>query len=305
MGRKFIKALDVKYDVNYNLHVFYALYDSSEKARSKSVASNNPNERRISVRHIRIAEITSTIFFLVVISGCFYSHPEDIEAFKKPQMVNVTTDNYIFQPPDEIEVRCTSVPEINMQRQRIRPDGKVSFEALGEIEVAGKTPKEVAGILQQKVASLYALPGENPIDVRVAAFASEVYYVLGQVYRAGPRIYTGRDSVLTALAEAQPNAMAWEQRVQVVRPSRDNNTPAKIFQVNFKRMMVRGDISKDVLLQEGDIVYVPPTILAAIAMVLEEAISPIARAFYGAYLVQNPPVSTERGYYPGGGGRGY
>jgi hypothetical protein len=49
-------------------------------------------------------------------------------------------------------------------------------------------------------------------------------------------------------------------------------------------------------------VYVPPTILASVAMVLEEFISPVARAFYGAYLFQNPP-STGGGYSPMGGGR--
>jgi protein involved in polysaccharide export with SLBB domain len=237
----------------------------------------------------------------VGITGCYSAHPENIAAFKKPHLVNVTVEDYVLQPPDEIEVHCAMVPEIHLQKEKIRPDGKVSFEALGEIEVAGKTPKEVAAVIQQKATGLYTLPGENPVDVRIAVYTSKVYYVLGQVYRAGPRVFTGRNSVLTALAEAQPNAMAWEQRVQVVRPSRDPNVPAKIFEVNFEKMIVRGDISKDVLLQEGDIVYVPPTILAAVAMVLEEFISPIARAFYGAYLIQNPPSSTDRGYYPGGG----
>ena len=68
-------------------------------------------------------------------------------------------------------------------------------------------------------------------------------------------------------------------------------------------MITRGDITKDVLLQEGDIVYVPPTILASIGMVAEQFITPIARAFYGWYLVQNPPISTDRGYTPTGGFR--
>lgn len=254
------------------------------------------------MRHVRIVGIAGTLLLVISIAGCFSSNPRDIEAFTKPYEVNVTSDKYVLQPPDEIEIRCSAVPEIHMQRQVIRPDGKISFEAMGEIEVAGKTPKEVGGILQQKVASLYNtknLPGENPVDVRIVVYRSKVYYVLGQVLRPGTKLYTGRDSVLTALAEAQPNTMAWEQRVQVVRPSADENVKAKIFEVNFDKMTVRGNTSKDVLLQEGDIVYVPPTILAAIAMVIEEAISPIARAFYGAYLLQNPPIS-QQGYSPGG-----
>jgi polysaccharide export outer membrane protein len=227
----------------------------------------------------------------ISLTGCFSSNPRDIEAFLKPYQVDVTAKRYILQPPDEIEIRCSKVPEVHLQRQRIRPDGKVSFEALGEIEVAGKTPEEVANVLGQRLAQLYTLGGDNSIDVRIVGYFSKVYYVLGQVDRPGPRDYTGRDTVLTALALAQPNPMAWEERVQVVRPSRDESIRPKIFEVNFDRMIAHGDISKDVLLQEGDIIYVPPTVFAAIAMKIEEVIRPIARAFFGSYIVQQGPAA--------------
>lgn len=220
----------------------------------------------------------------------------DIEAFKKPYEVNVTAENYVLQPPDEIEVHCSKVPEIHMQRQRIRPDGKVSFEGLGEIEVAGKTLAEAAELLEKKAAELYTLAGEHPIDVRVALYLSKVYYVLGQVNRPGPKMYTGRDTTFSALAMAQPNVLAWEQRVQVIRPSADKDVKPRIFQANFLRMARNGDTSKDVLLQEGDIVYVPATIFAAISMKIEEIIRPIARAFSGAYIVQQGP-GREAAYY--------
>jgi len=239
----------------------------------------------------RTIEMVALSLITISLAGCFSSNPRDIEAFLKPYQVDVTAKRYVLQPPDEIEIHCSKVPELHLQRQRIRPDGKVSFEAMGEIEVAGKTPREVANVLGQRVAQLYMLEGESSIDVRIVAYISKVYYVLGQVNMPGPRNYTGRDTVLTALAIAQPNPMAWEERVQVVRPSRDESIKPKIFEVNFDRMIVHGDISKDVLLQEGDIVYVPPTVLAAIAMVLEEAIRPLARAFFGSYLVQQGPAA--------------
>jgi polysaccharide export outer membrane protein len=238
-----------------------------------------------------------------LIAGCFSSRPEDIQAFVKPYEVNVTAENYVVQPPDEIEIHCSQVPEVHMQRQRIRPDGKVSFEALGEIDVAGKTPGQIAGVIEEHVKKLYTLPGENPVDVRMAVYASKVFYVVGQVFRPGPRVYTGRDSLMTALATAGPNPMAWEQRVQVIRPAAQEDAEPRIFEVNYEKMITKGDLTKDVLLAEGDIVYVPPTILAAVGMVLEEFISPVARAFYGWYLVQNPPIDTGRGYYPTGGYR--
>ena len=224
--------------------------------------------------------------FLFTQAGCFSSNPADIEAFFKPADVEVTIDKYTLRPPDEIEIHCTRVPEIHLQRQRIRPDGKVGFETLGEFEAAGKTPEELANELRKKVAQLYTLAGDKPIEVRLMAYQSKVYYVLGQVYMPGPKLYTGRDSLLSAIAEAKPNPMAWLERIQVIRPSEDKSIKPKIFEVNFDRMMAHGDTSKNVLLQEGDIIYVSPTVLAAISLKVEELIRPIARAFSGAYIVQ-------------------
>src|SRR5512145_1544025 len=79
-----------------------------------------------------------------LLTGCYKSQPEDIQAWVKPYETNVTADRYVVQPPDELELRCAQVPEVNMQRQRVRPDGKISFEVLGEFEVAGKTPEEIS-----------------------------------------------------------------------------------------------------------------------------------------------------------------
>ena len=219
-------------------------------------------------------------------SGCFSSNPNHIMAFRKPYEADVTAMHYVLEPPDEVEIHCARVPEIDKQRQRIRPDGKISFEALGEIDVAGKTPTQVAAILEGKVAGLYTLPGDKPIEVRVAAYQSKCYYVLGQVMMPGRKLYTGRDTVLSAIAEAGLNPMAWRDRIQIVRPSSDPNSgPPKIFEINYGKIVMRGDLSKNVLLEEGDIVWVPPTVLAYVTLRLEEVITPIARAFSGAYYV--------------------
>lgn len=249
--------------------------------------------------YVRAARVPVLVLTVIGLTGCFSSRPEDIEAFLRPHQVSVTSDKYVLQPPDEIEVHCSRVPEIHLQRQRIRPDGMVSFEALGELKVAGKTPAEAADALKEKAAQLYTLPGNSPIDVRIAVYLSKVYYVLGQVDRPGPKVYTGRDTLLSALAQAGPNPMAWEERVQVIRPSADENVRPKIFEVNFEYMIAHGDTSKDVLLQEGDIIYVPPTVLAAAAMKIEEFIQPIARAFSGYYIMQG-----RTGYGGVGGGVG-
>ncbi len=234
------------------------------------------------------------------LTGCFSSQPEDIKAFLRPYEVNVTAERYVLQPPDEIEILCSKVPEIHMQRQLIRPDGKISFEGLGEIEVAGRTIEEIASILRTKVLRLYALNGDKPIDVRIATYRSKVYYVLGQVYLPGPKMYTGRDTVLTAIADARLNPMAWAERIQIIRPSDNELIKPEIFEVNFERMIAHGDATQNVLLQEADIIYVPPTILASVGLKVEELIRPIARAFSGIYIVQSTGIVTERRGFGGG-----
>jgi len=249
-----------------------------------------------SIRTILLAVLS---LITVSLTGCFSSHPKDIKAFLRPSKVSVTAETYVLQPPDEVEIHCSKVPEINLQRQQIRPDGKVSFEALGEVQAAGKTPGELAELLREKAIMLYALTGEHPIDVRVVVYRSRVYYVLGEVSFPGPKEATGRDTALTALAEARPTILAWLNRIQVIRPSEDKKTKPKIFEFDYDRMTAHGDTTKNVLLQEGDIIYVPPTVLAAISMKVEEVIRPIARAFSGVYIMQTGrPVG---GGYGGGG----
>ncbi len=251
---------------------------------------------------IGVRPITMAILLVLacVLTGCFSSNPEDIQAFKLPDKVFLSAEQYLLCPPDEVEVHCTKAPEIDKQRQQIRPDGKISFEAIGEVEAAGKTSSQVAEIIRQKVVELYKLTGDNPVDVRVVAFRSKRYYVLGQVGNPGAQIYSGRDTVISAIALAgSPTVLAWQERIQVIRPSHDENVKAKVFEINFDRMSAHGEASKDVLLEEGDIIYVPPTILAAAAMKIEEFIRPIARAFSGYYLTQPDryPSATGGAYY--------
>jgi len=228
----------------------------------------------------------------LTLTGCFSARPQDIEAFRMPHGVLVTTNNYLLQPPDEIELHCKKIPEVDMQRQRIRPDGKISFESLGEFTVAGKTPGQVAKMVEARAAEMYTLPEGEPVSVRVVAFESAVYYVLGEVSRPGPKAYTGRDSLLSALAEANLEVTAWKDKIQVIRPSPDKNT-RRIFAADYRAIVEHGNTEKNVLLEEGDIVYVPPTILAAISQVIAEFARPIGQALA-------PAVQITRITYTGG-----
>ncbi len=223
---------------------------------------------------------------VLLFTGCFSSNPKDIQAFKRAYTGELTAENFILQPPDEVEIHCTRIPEIDQQHQIIRPDGKINLQSVGDIQAAGKTPKELSEHIEERVKALYSLPSDHPISVKVFANKSKVIYVLGQVYIPGPKLYTGRNTVFRAVSKAQLNPMAWKQRIQVIRPANKPGEDPSIFEVNFDKMSAHGDLTKNVLLKEGDVVYVPPTVLGGIALKVEEFVRPIGRAFSTVNVVQ-------------------
>jgi protein involved in polysaccharide export with SLBB domain len=109
----------------------------------------------------------------------------------------------------------------------------------------------------------------------VARNESKYYYIIGMIANPGAQIYTGRETTLSAIAKAVPNVQAWEEQTQIIRPTLALTEKPKIFKLNFKRMIEHGDMSANVLLQEGDIIYVPPTILASIGLTLQEIVGPL------------------------------
>ena len=233
----------------------------------------------------RLFRVLVLLGLAAALAGCYSVRAADIQAFTKPYQVVVNADNYYLKPPDEIELNSERVPEVHEDRQQIRPDGRVMFEGLGEFMVAGKTPAEVAKMIEQKAAEVYTLPGDFPIAVKVRTYASSMYYVVGEVSTPGSKPYTGRDTVLRALAESGLLVTAWRDQILVVRPAKEPDAKPHKIKVNWQKMVEKGDMTKNVMLEEGDIVYVPPTVLAAIANVIAEFARPIGQALAPAVQV--------------------
>src|SRR4051812_17057155 len=113
---------------------------------------------------------------------------------------------YRVDPPDEIIVKAPNIKELDGQRQKVRPDGKISLNLVGDVYVVGMTPSEINALLKKLVSKYY----EADPDVKVEVVAnSKFYYVFGQgVARQGQFAYTGRDTVVTAMAQAGFNDAA-------------------------------------------------------------------------------------------------
>jgi polysaccharide export outer membrane protein len=241
-----------------------------------------------------MTRVTLLIAFVSMGAGCNYHKASDILAFYKPHQVYVTASDYKIVPPDEIVVHCTKVPEIHEQRQQVRQDGKVSFEIVGEIEVAGKTPMEAAQLIHDRVKDFYNLVGDYPIEVRVVDSRSKYYFVYGEVGVPGPKRYNGHDTALFAINQASPRVTGWVDRIRIIRPAERKEDKPKVFEFDLNRVLRKGDSQQNILLQPGDLVYVQPTILAAIGRMIAEFVAPIGQAMSPAIQAQR--LGTGSGY---------
>lgn len=202
--------------------------------------------------------------------------------------------DYRVLPPDVISISSVHVPEINGVSQQIRPDGKVSLPLVGEVEVAGKTPTEIAAILEERTKEYYE---QTDATVSVNRYASQQIYVFGQVSRPGPQPWSGTNTLVDVLAQSQPTTLAWPEKIRVVRgrpPTRGGYLEsadaaevgglpvamgeAEVMTVNMKEMVEKGDLSKNVVLQPDDVVYVPPNPLAAVGLAVQQLLFPIRPA---------------------------
>jgi len=204
-------------------------------------------------------------------AGCATTH-DQLVAFLRAHDVEVSTGSYVVRPPDAIAIHAPGAPEVDGTVQQVRSDGKVVLRLLGEVDVAGLTTEEIASKIKAQLSRYYIEP---EVVVQVAAYRSQYYYVFGEVVQPGPKPYTGRDTLLMALADAQPTFLAWRSQIRVVRPSSDGKEHSKTIVVDLDRMLRDGDLSGNILLQEGDVIEVPPTPLAWVGHRVRELLYPV------------------------------
>ena len=202
--------------------------------------------------------------------GCS-SGDQEVNAFLHEWEASVSASEYRVQPPDELEISSSHAPELDGEKQIVRLDGKISLRLLGDIKVAGLTPTEIARKLESLLEKYYLEP---KVNIRVSSQASKTYYVFGQVGRPGAYQYTGRDTLLHALAISQPNFLAWRSQVKVIHPSHKDEE-RHVMTVDVDRIMNLGRLEQNVLLQEGDIVYVPATPMAWVGLRMRELLWPV------------------------------
>ena len=167
--------------------------------------------------HLSFCLPVLAILPLAAVSGCY--NASSVNAFLQQPRSPVSGREYRIMPPDMISITSIQVPEINGYTSQVRPDGKINVPLLGEVYVADKTPAQVEQALKEAAKTYYA---EVDATVQIAGYNSRKFYVFGEVSRPGAIQWTGNDTLLDVLAAAQPTALAWPERIIVIRSTQPN-----------------------------------------------------------------------------------
>jgi len=199
---------------------------------------------------------------------------------------DVTRREYQVDPPDEIVIKAPEIKELDGVRQVVRPDGKIVLEMLGEVSVVGLTPAEISARLTKLAEKTYVRP-----DVRVEVVAnSKFVYVFGPgATKPGKLPYTGRVTVISALADAGFSLDGWPSQVRVSRPGQDG-APAATAVVDFRKVQGYGDLTQNYLLEAGDVIEVPFSPLSEINYNLSRILGPVT----GATGIVTAPATISR-----------
>ena len=110
--------------------------------------------------------------------------------------------------------------------------------------------------------------------MQVVRYASKRFFVFGQVSSPGAYFFDGSNTVLNTMAQARPTHMADPSKIMILRPTADGQVEARMT-IDLDRMITTGDTSLNAFLQDGDIIFVPPTGFAQVGMALQQVLLPM------------------------------
>jgi len=134
----------------------------------------------------------------------------------------------------------------------VRPDGKITLPLLNDVQAAGLTPMELAGVISDQLKKYI----NNPqVTVSVTEINSRRVYVTGEVSKAGAYPLFPRMTVLQALSSS--GGFTQFARVKNIYVLRTENGKQVKMLFNYKEAVRGKSPEQNIELLPGDVIVVP------------------------------------------------
>jgi polysaccharide biosynthesis/export protein len=163
---------------------------------------------------------------------------------------------YILGPRDEITVNVWRNEDLRRTLQ-IDPSGNIQFPLVGEMKASGLTISQFRQAISLRLSKYLVDP---QVDIIVSNLKNLKVYVLGEVRTPGTFEWRNGMFVWDALSQAGGfNTDADQENILLVR---NENAKAVIRVLNIKSILKGENLSQDIYLENGDVIYVLPTVIA-------------------------------------------
>ena len=188
------------------------------------------------------------------------------------------TEGYQLGAGDRVRLDIFEVPEYSGELQ-VLSDGSLNLPLVGAVSVRGMTIKQASSAISSKLAPVIKRPivtltllAARPIKLAIAGEVSRP-----GSYTVSPTAPEGIPTVTRALQLAGGISQSADTRQIQVRRARSQNQGAdQIFTVDLWQLLQAGDIRQDMLLQDGDAIFVPTVSAVNIAEASQLAASSFA-----------------------------
>ncbi len=213
--------------------------------------------------------IVIIVFLLILTSSCtttggipsanLPSAPKDTERYQ-----------HEVEPGDIIVVSLWEADGLKDYESQVKRDGTIDLMFIKDIPVMGLNERDLEEKINEELLYYYVSPNVN---VRI----KEVVYVLGEANVPGA--YNFENGLTLASIIASSGGPTRDAKLKNVVVIRDYNTNPQVIVSDFSRMLKMGDMTQNIILKGGDIVYLPSTSISNVKYFAQQLIPVIDLIF--------------------------
>ena len=176
----------------------------------------------------------------------FFTQPPS--TFSPVEWTQVPSD-YVIGPGDELQVNIWGQIQANL-RVTVDRAGQIYVPQVGQVSVAGVHYGQLEDYLKREVSRVFK---NFDLSANLGRLRSIQIFVVGHARYPGSYTISALSTLVNAIfASGGPTPQGSLRNVQVRRDAKT------ITDFDFYDLLLRGDKSKDVRLQAGDVLYIPP-----------------------------------------------
>lgn len=218
-----------------------------------------------------------TLFFIsfLILSGCSTTEPTSniIQPPSEDISNEIKITEFILGAGDTVEISVYRHDDLKKAVQ-IDSSGKITYPLVGDVQADGLSVFQLRDKIRDGLSEYIIEP---QVTVSVTSVKSQKVYVLGEVGNPGVFAFNTPMNAIEAISSAGGFTIdAQDKSVMVIRGDRDN---PQLVKLDLKSTLKEGNVSQNIQLQGGDIVFVPAKAIADVsrfAVYISRIVWPIA-----------------------------